>query len=46
MAEVSGDYAGLLRLAGVKSTGGGGQAFRPSLISGLSFKIEGIALAA
>ena len=45
-AELSGDYARLKRLAAGKNKSGGGQGIQPSLISALSFKIEGIALAA
>ena len=44
-AEVSGDYAGLLRLA-LENNGGGGQPLHPSLMPALPFKVQGIALAA
>jgi len=46
MAEVSGNYEGLLRLALSENKAGGGQPLRPSLMPALPFKIEGIALAA
>ena len=45
-AEVSGDYAGLLRLAVGQNKSGGGHPLHPSLISTLCFTIEGVALAA
>ena len=45
-AVLGGDDAGLMRLETRKNKFGGGQALRPSLVSGLSFKIQGIALAA
>jgi hypothetical protein len=46
MAEVSGNYEGLLRLTLGKNKAGGGQPLHPSLIPALPFKIEGVALAA
>ncbi len=45
-AEVTGDYAGLLRLAMGKNKGGGGHPLHPSLVNVLSFKIAGVALVA
>jgi len=45
-AEVTGDYAGLLRLATGQNKGGGGHPLHPSLVNALSFRIEGVALAA
>jgi hypothetical protein len=45
-AEVSGDYAGLLRLAINKNKSGGGQLIQPSLATLLRFEIQGVALVA
>ena len=45
-AEVTGDNAGLFRLAIGKNKGGGGQSIQPSLVPLLRFEIQGIALAA
>ena len=45
-AEVSGDYAGLLRLAVGQNKFGGGQAIQPSLGPLLCFEIQGVALVA
>ena len=44
-AELSGDYAGLVRLAVGQNKFGGGQAIQPSLAPLLRFEIEGIAQA-
>jgi hypothetical protein len=46
MAEVSGDYAGFLRLPVRQNKFGGGRAIQPSLAPLLRFKIQGVALAA
>ena len=46
MVEVLGNYARLLRLAGVKNNVGGGQTIQPSLAPLLRFEIQGVALAA
>jgi hypothetical protein len=46
MAEVSGDYAGFLRLTVGQNKFGGGQAIQPSLGPLLRFEIQGIVLAA
>ncbi len=45
-AEVSGDYAGLLRLTIGQNNAGGGHPIQPSLAPLLRFKIQGVALAA
>jgi DNA invertase Pin-like site-specific DNA recombinase len=45
-AEVSGNYAGLLRLALGKNKDGGGQAMQLSLTPLLRFEVQGVALAA
>ncbi len=45
-AEVTGDYAGLLRLSTGQNKFGGGQPIKPSLAALLRFEIQGVALAA
>jgi hypothetical protein len=44
MAEVSGDYAGLLRLGAGKNKFGGGHPTVPSLNDGFRFELQEIAL--
>lgn len=45
-AEISGDYAGLLRLVTGQNNVGGGEGIQPSLTPMLGFKIQGVAFAA
>lgn len=45
-AEITGNYVGLMQMAGMQNKGGGGQAFPPSSINPLDPIIQGLALIA